>query len=405
MPNRITKTHLSALFIIIFLLGLILGYFLNIAKINYFGKDTNVVLGNRLQLGLLDKIWQSLEKDFLYDDDLDKEKAVWGSAEGLVAAAGDPYTVFLRPELNKELDITLDTELEGIGAEVAMEAGYLTIISVLPDSPARQAGLQSGDVIYEVDGKATVGMNVYEAVALVRGPDGSEVDLTMIRSGKAKPFEVKVKRSKLDIPLLDVNELEDGILYIGVGYFGDKLMDQLSEHYNLIKSDKTKAIVWDMRYNTGGLLEEAVALSSEFLPEGQTISWRKYKNFKEAIKSFPGFQNFADLNKPMVLLLNEGSASATEIFAGVLRDYELATLVGETTLGKGSMQQIEELSGGSSLKVTIAEWLTPKEYNINGIGISPDIEVEFDLEADYDTQLQKAIDVLKEKTQILNAEG
>lgn len=404
MPNRITKTHLSALFIIIFLLGLILGYFLNIAKINYFGKDTNVVLGNRLQLGLLDKIWQSLEKDFLYDDDLDKEKAVWGSAEGLVAAAGDPYTVFLRPELNKELDITLDTELEGIGAEVAMEAGYLTIISVLPDSPARQAGLQSGDVIYEVDGKATVGMNVYEAVALVRGPDGSEVDLTMIRSGKAKPFEVKVKRSKLDIPLLDVNELEDGILYIGVGYFGDKLMDQLSEHYNLIKSDKTKAIVWDMRYNTGGLLEEAVALSSEFLPEGQTISWRKYKNFKEAIKSFPGFQNFADLNKPMVLLLNEGSASATEIFAGVLRDYELATLVGETTLGKGSMQQIEELSGGSSLKVTIAEWLTPKEYNINGIGISPDIEVEFDLEADYDTQLQKAIDVLKEKTQILNAE-
>lgn len=399
MDKKITKVQIASIFIIVFLFGTISGYLLNGAKSNYFGKNTEPVLGKSLQLGLIEKIWNILQEEYLYNDELSSSKAVFGAAEGLVSSAGDPYTSFLEPVINDEFEYNLFNDLEGIGSEVIMENGYLTVVTVLKNSPALEAGLQPGDVIYKVEDLVTADLDIYEAVSLIRGPAGTSVNLTVIREGEEYPLDFTITRSKLDLPILEVEVLEDGIVYVNMTRFSDGMTSSLSEYYDLFKSPDTKGIIWDLRYNPGGLLGEAIKISSEFVPEGEAVSWKKYKNFKEAIRAIPGHQNLIDLSKPMIVLLNEGSASASEIFAGVLMDYDLANIVGTQSTGKGSMQEIVDLPGGSSLKFTTAEWLTPNETNINGIGISPDFEVELnieDLRAGRDPQMQKALELLSE---------
>ena len=398
--KKMTRTHLISLFIIIFLLGLILGYLLNIAKLSYLGQDAEAVLGNKLQTGILQRTWDILRQDFLYTEKLDDQQGVYSAVAGLVESLGDPHTVFLQPELSSEFLQSVSNELEGIGAEVAMDSGYLLVISLLPDSPALQAGLKPGDVIYKIADQTTGDLNVYEAVQKIRGPEGTSVKLSILRAGAKKPLEFNVSRSKLDLPSVSLKNLKDGVVQVVLTGFTEKMMQELADYYPMLKSSETKAIIWDLRNNPGGMLDGAIAFSSEFVPVGQTVVWRKYKNFKEALSALPGYQNFVDIQKPMVLLVNAGSASSSEIFAGVFKDYAIAPLVGTKTYGKGSMQDVRELPNGASLKLTIAEWLTPKESNINGIGISPDLEIELsdeDISKNIDPQLDKALQLVQEK--------
>lgn len=398
--KKMTRTHLLALFVIIFLSGLILGYLLNTAKLSYFGQDAEALFGHKLQTGILQQSWDLLTQDFLYTEKLDEKQAVYSATAGLVDSLGDPHTIFLQPELSSQFMQSVSNELNGIGAEVVMDSGYLLVVSLLPSSPALRAGLQADDVIYKIDGQPTSEMNIFQAVDKIRGPEGSEVKLTILRAGEKEPLELTVERSKMDIPSVALKQLEGGIVQVTISAFTDKMMQELSDYYPVLKSPETKAIIWDLRDNPGGILDEAIKLNSEFVPVGQPVVWRKYKNFKEALNALPGYQNFINLQKPMVLLVNGGSGSASEIVAGAFKDYGIAPVLGTKTFGKGSMQDVRELPNGASLKLTVAEWLTPKESNINGIGVSPDIEVEQsseELKSGEDPQIEKALEFIQAK--------
>lgn len=338
---------------------------------------------------LLRTIWQLMKQQYLYTDKINDKEAGYKAAEALVNSLGDPYTVFMRPVDAKQFQSQIDGQVSGIGAQVEYHDNALTVISPISGSPAQKAGVKAGDIITEVDGVSLAGMSLVEAVDKVRGPKGTTVRLTILRNGTE--MTIDVTRDTVKLPEIDIS-MQDGIAIVRLVQFGQTTDTQLRSLMSDLAGQKPKGVVLDLRNNPGGLLHAAEITLSNFLPEGSGVAQIKSKSddFTEVTADKPAF----DMDTPMVVLINKGSASASEIVAGALQDYKRAILVGEKSFGKGTVQQIIEFQDGSSVKMTIAEWLTPKGRAINKVGVEPDVPVAAG-DGTRDEQLLKALDLLR----------
>jgi carboxyl-terminal processing protease len=335
--------------------------------------------------------WNIINQDF-YTQPVDPTKATYGAIDGMVNSLGDPHTVFLDAEHAQFFAQELGGSFEGIGAEVEMRDGRLMIVSPIKGTPAEKAGLKAGDVILEVGDTVIQNMNVFEAINLIRGPKGSSVTLTVQR-GSQPSFTVSLTRDTIVTSAVESRMLDGNIAYLKLNEFTATAPQDLHDQLQQLMAQKPKALVFDLRNNPGGLLDVAVKVASEFLKEGNVVLVEKFKNGDKTDYKANAGGLAPDI--PMVLLVNEGSASASEIVSGAMKDYKRATIVGTTTYGKGSVQIPHQLSDQSQLDVTIAHFFSPQEHEINGVGIKPDIEVadptDVQITHSQDPQLDRAV--------------
>ncbi len=334
-----------------------------------------------------------------YLEDAEEPALEQGVYKGMIEALGDPYSTYYSQEELEDLQNKTQGIYYGIGARVGIDADTQLprIASVIEGTPAQEAGLMAGDLLYEVDGTSVQGMDLNSAVALVKGDEGTIVHLTVIREGEADYLEFDVERRKLENETVTYEMLEDGIGYIQIQEFDDVTVDQFEEALTACRSEGMQGLVLDLRGNPGGNLSTVCEIARMMLPEG-LIVYTEDKNGEREEYTCDGTRQ---LEMPLVVLVDANSASASEILAGAIKDYGIGTLVGTTTFGKGIVQRIMKLSDGSAVKLTVSKYYTPKGNNIHEIGISPDVEVPFEsepyLEDGTDNQLNRAVEVLKEK--------
>jgi carboxyl-terminal processing protease len=335
--------------------------------------------------------WKIINSDF-YQQPVDQTKMSYGAIGGMVNALGDPHTAFLDADQAKFYDQELGGSFEGIGAEVEMRDGRLSIVAPIKGTPAEKAGLKAGDVVLKVDDTVIKDMTVYDAIKLIRGPKGSSVKLTVQR-GSQPAFTISLTRDTIITSAVESKMLEGNIAYVRLNEFSATAPQDLHNQLEQLMAQKPKALILDLRNNPGGFLDSAVKIASEFLKEGDVVLIEKSKNGDK--QEFKANGGGAATDVPMVLLVNEGSASASEILSGAIKDYKRATIVGTTTYGKGSVQVPHELSDKSQLRVTIAHFFSPQEHEINGVGVAPDIQVPDPTDAQaaqhQDPQLDRAV--------------
>lgn len=352
--------------------------------------SSNATLPANLEYSSVEQVYDSLREQ--YDGELDYQKLLDGMKAGLVSASGDPYTEYLSEEQAAEFQGDLNGTFEGIGAELSREGEFVVIVAPIKDTPADKAGLRPKDKISKINDENAYGMSVEEAKNKIRGPKGSKVKLTIIRDNKEQVVEIV--RDTISIPSVE-SQVKDGIGILTIYRFGDDTTALARKAAKDFKDAKVKGVVLDLRGNPGGYLESAVDVSSLWLNNDVVL---KEKRGDVVIKTYNSRGQATLLGVPTVVLINEGSASASEITAGALRDNNVATLLGVKSFGKGSVQQPQPLSSGGLLKVTIARWYTPNDKNIDKQGIKPDQEVKM-TEADYqkgnDPQLDAALNILK----------
>lgn len=336
-----------------------------------------------------------LLKDQFYGQLPDQRELTYNAIRGMVDHLGDPHTAFVDPEQAALLNSDMEGHFEGIGARVGLaEGGGVRLEYLFPEQPAEKAGLQAGDVVIGVDGKDITHLDLMEAIGLIRGPRDSKVVLTIARDGE-KPFDVSVMRARIEIPVVESKTLADGrIGYIALSEFSSVAPQRLADAMQEALAKQLTGLILDLRGNPGGLLDASVRIGSYFVPEGNILIERS-KDGKERTYARQG--RFLLGKTPLVVLVDGGSASASEIVAGAIQDAGTGKLIGEKTYGKGSVQLPNSLSDGSQLRVTIAHWFTPKDRAINGVGLTPDIQVSLtqaDIEAKRDPQLDRAVEYL-----------
>lgn len=353
---------------------------------------------NAVDFSLFWNVWELLKEKYVDAKDLKTQDLIYGAINGMLSATKDPYTVFLTPEENKQFNEEIEGMFEGIGAELGVRDGVLTVIAPLENSPSEKAGLRAGDKIIKIDGADSVEMTIDEAVKKIRGSKGSEVKLTIFRSGETgETKEISIVRDTITVDSVKFEEKENNIFYISVSLFGDST---IREFHSAIRNmpSQTQGLIIDLRNNPGGFLDAAVEMSSRALPKGKTVVIEENSQGKRKEISSTGGDALSKIKT--VILINEGSASASEIMAGALKENrDNVTLVGKKSFGKGSVQELVSLSENSAVKITVAKWLTPKGNQINNEGITPDVEVELtddDWNNDRDPQLDKAIEILKQ---------
>jgi len=327
----------------------------------------------------------------------DQEK-VWGAIKGLTSSLGDPYTVFFPPVESELFESDIRGNFEGVGMEVVAKDGAITVIAPLKDSPAAKAGIMAGDRIIKIDSQETGNLSTEDAVGIIRGPKGTRVTLTIFRNGEREPFDIKVTRDVIGIPTIDTKELPGGIFVIELYSFSAQspnLFRTALREFILSNNDK---LILDLRGNPGGYLEAAIDMASWFLPSSRVVVREDFGQSRgEKVYRSKGYDIFSEDLK-FVILIDKGSASASEILAGALAEHGRAILVGDRTFGKGSVQELVNITSETSLKVTIARWLTPNGLSISQDGIEPKFIVKYsptDREAGRDPQLEKAIEILK----------
>jgi len=342
-------------------------------------------------------VWDLLKKDYVDQSKLDDKTMFYGALKGLVESTGDPYTVFMEPKLAKEFSDDLAGTFEGIGAELGKKNNIITIVAPLADMPAEKAGLQAGDQIYAINSQSTAGLSIDEAVNKIRGPKGTEVTLTIFREGFETTKDFKIIRQTIIVKSVRTTMRDDKIFVITITNFNDDTSELFKQAAAEAIEKNPKGIILDLRNNPGGYLETAIDVASEWIDEGAVVT-EQFSAEKKNEYLHRGRARLKDF--PTIVLVNQGSASASEIVAGALKDDDKATIVGMKTFGKGSVQTLEDMIDGSSIKITVAKWLTPKGYNINEQGIAPDVEVDLTLE-DYnknkDPQMDKAVEILNKK--------
>lgn len=306
-----------------------------------------------------------------HKDGADLETFIDGAIAGGLEALGDPHTNYFPPTEYRDFLDSLNGSFSGIGAYLDLEGSYVIISAPIKGTPAAKAGLQSGDRILEVDGTTLVGAPTEKAVRLIRGLAGSSVTLKVERPSEQRTFSVTITRAVISIPEVESKMLDTSLGYIQVASFGDDVVNDFYKAVTTLKSQGAKAIVLDLRQNPGGYLDAAVDLASAFVPAGEPVVWEVGRNGKQARVSSGRL-----INLPVAVLVDKGSASASEILAGAIQDYSAGPLIGTQTFGKGTVQQILNMSGGGGIKVTIAEYLTPKERTVHGKGLTPDVAVE-----------------------------
>ena len=337
--------------------------------------------------------WDLIQEEY-YGDLPNEEEVTYGAIRGALNTLGDPFTGFIEPRvaaINREDD---SGSFEGIGAYVTMREGRLVIVNTFKDQPAEKAGLRRNDIVLKVDDTPIENMSIYEAITLIRGPAGTQVRLTILREGE-EPFEVTITRARIDIPVVESEMREDGIAYVSLFEFSSDASVKLGDAIQRLLAQKPKGLILDLRGNPGGWLNEAVLTAGLFLPRNELVLIERFKDGTERPYHTDKKPLAPDI--PLVVLVDGGSASASEIVAGALQDHGRAVLIGEKTFGKGSVQLAHELSNGAELRVTVARWFTPNDRAIHGQGLEPDILVEItqeDVEAGRDPQLERAVEYL-----------
>jgi len=349
-----------------------------------------------VDFSLLWEAWHELEEKYVASDALNTQTLIYGAVEGMVRAVGDPYTVFFDPEETKLFEEDVSGRFEGVGMEVGIRDGQLTIIAPLEGTPAQHAGFRAGDKIVRIEDTLTLDLSIEEAVLLIRGPRGTSVTLTIMRDGLETARDITVTRDTIEVPALKWEQLSDTTAYLKLFHFSETAREDFQEAALDILKTPAERIVLDLRNNPGGYLEIAEDIAGWLLERGQTVVIQE-GGASEELRVSTAQGNEKLLSYPVIVLINQGTASAAEILAAALRDNRDVLLVGETSFGKGSVQAVEKLIGGSSLKVTIAHWLTPAGDGIEGVGLTPDVVVpltEEDFEYDLDPQLDKALELL-----------
>lgn len=344
----------------------------------------------------LDRLNALIEKYYLYEDEIDKDALVEGIYSGYAGALGDPYTEYYDEQEAKELFETTNGELFGIGASMSKQLGTdeITIVNVYEDSPADKAGLKSGDILYKVDEHETAGYELDTVVSWIKGEKGTSVVLHVLRDGKE--VEVTAVRDKIEVQTVAYEMKEDQIGYIAVSEFDSVTYHQFETALEDLEKQGMKGLVIDLRNNPGGNFDTVTDMLKLLLPEGVIVSTKDKEGNVEEV-TCDGANEF---DKPLAVLVNQYSASASEIFSGAVQDYGIGEIVGMTTYGKGVVQQLMDLGDGTCLKMTIAEYYTPNGRSINGKGVEPDVEVEYEYDEnnpEADTQLEKALEVVKDQ--------
>ncbi len=404
MNSRRKKRYLKTL--LVFALGYLLAF-------QFHGSDkveTRVIeethgphtgLQRSIDMGLFWDIWEIVNEDHAYSEEVaDIEDRIEGAIEGMLESLDDPYTVFMNTEETIEFEQSLNGELEGIGAEVTKKNGLITVIAPLKNSPAANAGIMPGDIIASVDGESTELMTLYEAVSLIRGERGAPVKLEIVRKGEMELIEMEIIRDEIHFDSVEWEMKDGNIAYMEIVQFDDNTIRNLNSAITGILLAEPDGLIIDLRNNSGGYLDVAVDVLSELTPDREkaVLMKGKAKSNNKVIYT-KGHARLDDL--PLVILMNEGSASASEILAGAVQDWERGTLIGKKTFGKGSVQELHPLDDGATLRITVAKWNTPLDRNIDKEGISPDIEVEKtadDHNNDRDPQLDCALEFFKDGT-------
>lgn len=353
-----------------------------------------------LDFSLFWRVWDTVHTKYYDKGKITDSELVYGAIQGMVSAVGDPYTVFLPPEENKVVQEDLQGTFEGVGIQIGFKRSQLAVIAPLPSSPAEKAGIRAGDFIINIKDEAksidmgTVGVNLEEAVRAIRGRAGTKVTLTLLREEVTEPIVVEIAREAINVPSVVVDYVGENksIAHIRLLKFsGETIGEWEKAVIEILKTPNLSGIVLDVRNNPGGYLQGAVELSSDFLETGDVVVVEE--DYTDSRQEYRVEKLGRLRGQKLVVLVNEGSASASEILAGALRDNKRAQLVGDTTFGKGTIQEPQQINGGAGLHITIARWLTPSGTWVNDGGLKPDIEIEDNQDTQDDEQLQKAIEL------------
>jgi len=398
MFGELKKIIIAFLVMVAVLFGFGFGY--------YFGEIEGkrmISPSDELDFSLFWEVYHTLQEKYVEPENFDSQEIIYGAISGMVESLGDPYTVFFDPEEAKIFEEDVKGVFEGVGMEIGLRDGQLTVIAPLEETPAQKAGLRAGDKIIRINDILTIDISIDEAVKLIRGPRGTEVSLTIYREDWGETKEIKIVRGVIEIPSLNWELIaspdgkEDNIAYIKIYQFSEKASYDFRDTAQDVLNSSAEKIILDLRNNPGGYLGVAQDIAGWFLERGQIVAIEDFgKEEKQKLYKAKGPEKF--LSYPVVILINQGSASGSEILAGALRDNRGIKLIGENSFGKGTVQELENLREGS-LKVTIANWLTPKGEVLTDKGLEPDIKIEMtdeDYEKERDPQLEKAIEILRE---------
>ncbi len=346
------------------------------------------------------KAWNILKEKSIYSDKITDQERVWSAIGGLASAAGDPYTTFFDPKENKLFKDEIKGSFSGIGAEIGMKDKILTVIAPLKDTPSWNAGIKKGDKILKIDKTIMNNTSVDSAINMIRGEKGTPVTLTILRLGESETREITIIRDTINIPTIETESLPDDIFLIKFYSFSENSDKLFADALNEFSKSGSHKLIVDLRGNPGGYLEAAVNIASWFIDEGKVIVSEDFGSSRKAqVYRSHGPRLFND-NLQFVVLVDGGSASDSEILAGALKEHKIATLVGEKTFGKGSVQELVDITPETSLKVTVAKWLTPNGVSISQSGLDPDIKIPLtlkDYESKKDPQMDKAVEILKAK--------
>ncbi len=404
--NQTIRTSIYALFSIILIVGVFAcGAYYGYNKrpeIDKVGplanKDTQVQTS--ADFNSFWKVWNLLNEKSLYANKVTDQDRVWGAVSGLASSLKDPYTVFFPPEENKLFSEEIKGSFGGIGAEIGMKDNILTIIAPIKDSPAMAAGIKSGDKILKIDKTETNDMTVDKALGLIRGPKGTSVTLIILRPGERETREFKIIRDDIAIPTIDTELRSDNIFVIKFYSFSENSANLFRDALQKFVDSKSHKLIIDLRGNPGGYLDAAVDIASWFIDEGKPIVSEDFGGKEKSVVYRSHGPRLFDSSLDLAVLVDGGSASASEILAGALKEHKTGILIGEKTFGKGSVQELIPITDDTSLKVTVARWLTPNGVSISEHGLDPDIKVSFtlkDADAKRDPQMDKAVEVLTAK--------
>jgi carboxyl-terminal processing protease len=389
--SRFSGAILAILLPVVFLGGVVVG---RQVDISITGGSSNTAQSSRnLTYDSVEEAYDVLRQN--YDGDLDEAKLIEGLKKGLAEATGDPYTEYFPAEETKEFNEEISGSFTGIGAELGKQENAVVIVSPIKGFPAEKAGLKAQDIILKINDEDALSLSISEAVKKIRGPKDTEVKLSILRG--SEQLEFTIVRAEIKVASVEYEVLEGGVGYIRIGRFSDDTDSLIIEAAKSFKDQGVSSILLDLRNNPGGYLDQSIRVASHWLDIGDVVVTEKRGDTVLKTHKARSAQEFKGMKT--VVLINEGSASASEIVAGALKDYAVATLVGQKTYGKGSVQEVDTLSGGTSLKITIARWYTPKDKNIDKEGIEPDEKVEISNEqaqAVEDPQKTKALELLKQ---------
>ena len=377
------------------------GYRLDLKNPQEIKITRGVPQDKKVDFALFWKVWDTLNQIYLDKTQIDPTKMVYGAIKGMVASIGDPYTSFLPPDENKVITEDLSGSFDGVGIQIGFKGTQLAVISPLPGTPADKAGLKSGDFIMGIKDEAknvdrgTVGINLSEAVQLIRGKRGTTVTLTILRSGEEKALVIDLVRENIDVPSVIVSFVgeDEKISHLKLSKFGGDTQEEWRKAVLQVKGQDARAVILDLRNNPGGYLQGGVNIAAEFLPTASVVVIEE--NSRGEKKEFKAERKGDLLDIPLIVLVNKGSASASEILAGSLKDYKRAKIVGEVTFGKGTVQEPIALEGGAGLHVTTFKWLTPSGFWVHNVGLEPDVKIEDKQDTKEDEQLEEAIKLLQ----------